>query len=62
MSEQELVIEFRQRFTVKPPESIDDPQHAKGWFWNIYPEIGRDVLTTDQQDNYEIIHAGDRNE
>jgi len=62
MSEQELVIEFRQRFTVKPPESIEGPQHAKGWFWNIYPEIDRDVLTTDQQDNYEIVNAGERND
>jgi len=49
-----LVVEFRQRFTVKPPEEID-PDHADQWFWNIYNEIGYDLVDTSRSDHYEIL-------
>lgn len=51
----ELVVEFRQRFTVKPPETLTDPVYAEDWFWNIYPEIGTDVVDTRQKDHFDIV-------
>lgn len=52
---QELVVEFTQRFTVKPPEEIDGPIYARDWFWNIYPDIGADVLDPRRKRYYEIV-------
>lgn len=53
--EQELVVEFTQQFTVKPPEGITDPLHAKDWFWNIYSQLGYDVVDTQRKENFEIL-------
>lgn len=57
---QELVVEFTQRFTVKPPDEIDDPVYAEDWFWNIYPEIGVDVVDTRRKKHYEILDVRER--
>jgi len=57
---QELVVEFTQRFTVQPPEEIDDPVYAKDWFWNIYSEIGYDILDARKKDHYEVVAVTER--
>jgi len=57
---QELVVEFTQRFTVKPPEDVDDPVYAEDWFWNIYQEIGYDVIDARRQDHYEVVDVRER--
>jgi hypothetical protein len=51
----ELVVEFRQQFTVKPPDDYTDPVSAEDWFWNIYPDMGRDVVDTRSKDHYEVV-------
>jgi hypothetical protein len=53
----EIVVEFNQRFTVTPPDQIDDQAYAKLWFRNTCGEIGRDVLDTKNGDNYEVIEV-----
>jgi len=53
--QQEIVVEFTQRFTVKPPESIDDPVHAEDWFWNIYSDIGWDAVDVRRKKHYDVI-------
>ena len=57
---QELVVEFTQKFTIKPPDYIDDPAHAEDWFWGIYAEMGYDVLDTRNKDNYEVVDVHPR--
>lgn len=51
----ELVVEFRQQFTVKPPANVDDRVYAEDWFWNIYPELGHDVVDTSKKGNYTVL-------
>lgn len=51
----QIVVEFSERFTVTPPENVDDPVYAKDWFWNIYSDIGWDVLDPKKKDHYEIV-------
>lgn len=53
----EIVVEFTQRFTVTPPAEIDGQDYAEHWFWNTCDEIGRDVLNTENTDNYEVIEV-----
>lgn len=53
----ELVVEFTQRFTIRPPDEIDDPAHAEDWFWNFYSEIGYDMVDTQDKSNYEVVDA-----
>jgi uncharacterized protein YqfB (UPF0267 family) len=50
-----LVVEYRQRFTVQPPDDLTDPVHARDWFFNIYPDLGRDILDPRQKDHYEVL-------
>jgi len=57
---QELVVEFTQRFTLHPPEEIDDPVYAKDWFWNTYSEIGYDILDARKKDHYEVVAVTER--
>lgn len=56
----ELVVEFRQRFTIQPPDEITDPVHATDWFWNIYPELGNDAVDPKRKDHYEVLAARPR--
>lgn len=51
----ELVVEFRERFTVRPPDEITDYVQARDWFWNYYGEIGGDILDFRDSDNYEVL-------
>lgn len=53
----EIVVEFSQRFTVTPPSEIDDQAYAELWLQNTCGEIGRDVLDTENVDNYEVIEV-----
>lgn len=57
---QELVVEYTQRFTVNPPEEVDDPVYAEDWFWNIFSEIGYDVVDPRKKDHYEVIDVRER--
>lgn len=50
-----LLVEFTQRFTVQPPDGIDDSAMAENWFWNVYPEIGLDVVDPKRKANYEVL-------
>jgi len=58
--EQEIVVEFTQRFTVKPPERITDPVHAEDWFWNIYSDIGYDAIDFRRKKHYNVIDVRER--
>jgi hypothetical protein len=53
----EIVVEFTQRFTVTPPDQIDDQDYAEQWFWNIYPDIGRDIVNWENAENYSVIEV-----
>jgi len=55
--EAELVVSFSQTFTVKPPAEISDPEHARQWFWEMYADMGWDVIDPERRDHYEIIAA-----
>jgi hypothetical protein len=56
----ELVVEFTQRFTVKPPEDIDDPVHAEDWFWNICSDIGWDAVDVRRKKHYDVVDVRER--
>jgi len=51
----ELTVQFTQTFTVQPPDDITDPVYARDWFWNIYPDLGRDVVDPRNQDHYDVV-------
>ena len=57
---QELVVEFTQRFTVKPPEDVDNPIYAEDWFWNFYSDIGWDAVDVRRKKHYEVIDVRER--
>ena len=58
----ELVVEFTQRFTVRPPDGLTNPTHAEDWFWNLFSEIGQDILDPQKKDHYDVVGFREMNQ